>query len=198
MGAGSEARLPPAALSVAKRCRRNGGAARTPPAGRGEAGPRLPLGSRFDAARGQTKCSRYARAGLVRFCNCRSALGRPLRRSRPPCPAQRARMGGSVCRGLCISGKWRPRPPRCWAGEPVPPNGRGWAGASAEASAFLGSGARVRPGVGQVSPLRPFPASPRLRGRGRGHGGPGAPARTNGSGLSFPASRHEKGKSRAW
>jgi len=155
---------PPAALSVAKRCRRNGGAARTPPAGRGEAGPRLPLGSRFDAARGQTKCSRYARAGLVRFCSCRSALGRPLRRSRPPCPAQRARMGGSVCRGLCISGKWRPRPPRCWAGEPP----------------------------------SPLPPSPRLRGRGRGHGGPGAPARTNGSGLSFPASRHEKGKSRAW
>ncbi len=42
MRAVSGARPSPTALSVVKRCRRHGGAARTPPAGRGEAGPRLP------------------------------------------------------------------------------------------------------------------------------------------------------------
>ncbi len=60
--------------------RRDGGAARTPPCGRGEAGPRLPLGSKSDANRRQTKvqslCAGRPRALL-------HEQNRP--RAAPPC-----------------------------------------------------------------------------------------------------------------
>ncbi len=88
--------LPPTALSVANRRRCHGGAARSPPAGRGEAGPRLPL-AQVGLPRPtptppwrRPRRSGCARAGLARFCNSRSALGRPSARQRHHSPTEPA------------------------------------------------------------------------------------------------------------